>query len=313
MPRKKMIRLEDLNKPWQDQRDANVSVSIKVTPKTDNHAAYLRAIETDTIVLNLGPSGSGKTWMACGKAIELLNSGRVERIILSRPLVTCGEDPGYLPGDLNEKVGPFMQPLLDSIADFIDPKEVEKLIAHGIIEFVPLAFMQGRTFKKAFVILDEAQNATLEQLHMFLTRFGTNAKVVITGSISQTNIRHDGTVPLVKMIEMFRGRHDFDKQPIAVVYFDRADIVRHPLIQWIDETFTGEFVETDAPSSVEAACNIKCPECQETLWYENTPEYVKCWRCASLIELYDDDDELEPLLVDNDATDTYTETFPISP
>jgi len=257
------MRLEDLNpRPWQDLRDEAVQADVeakrvKAKGMTKNQSKYLNAIETSTVTICLGPAGTGKTYLACGRAAEMLRQGKVERIVITRPLVECDEEVGILPGDLSEKVGPFIQPMMDAFGDFLFPREIKDFIKEGKLLVVPLALMRGRTFKNAFVILDEAQNATFGQLRMFLTRFGLNSKVVINGDHTQSDLR-DNHVPLIEVVRKLARQPDIKYQPISIVRMYAEDIVRHAFIRWIDEALTGEKPKQEG-RQVESSRSIDCP------------------------------------------------------
>ncbi len=199
-----------------------------VVPKSVNQRKYLEAIDRDDIVFGIGPAGTGKTYLAVAKAIEALLAKKVTRIILTRPAVEAGEKLGFLPGDLQEKVNPYLRPLYDALYDMLEAERVERLFERNIIEVAPIAFMRGRTLNDAFVILDEAQNTTSEQMKMFLTRLGFGSQAVITGDITQIDLptsRTSGLIEAMKVVGAVEG--------IAFVYFDERDVVRHPLVQHI--------------------------------------------------------------------------------
>ena len=199
-----------------------------VVPKSVNQRKYLEAIDRDDIVFGIGPAGTGKTYLAVAKAIEALLAKKVTRIILTRPAVEAGEKLGFLPGDLQEKVNPYLRPLYDALYDMLEAERVERLFERYIIEVAPIAFMRGRTLNDAFVILDEAQNTTPEQMKMFLTRLGFGSQAVITGDITQIDLptsRTSGLIEAMKVVGAVEG--------IAFVYFDERDVVRHPLVQHI--------------------------------------------------------------------------------
>src|SRR5262245_35799245 len=194
---------------WQDMRDASVMQRLaahqrRVTPITPNHSEYLRAIDTAKAVVCTGPAGTGKTYMACGKAVEYLRTGRVGHIVLTRPLVECDEEAGFLPGDLWEKIQDMMRPTLDALEEFMGPGELEQMRRDGRLLVIPMGKMRGRTLKHAFVILDEAQNATYRQLRMFLTRFGQGSKMVVCGDHTQSDLPYHGGNSLLEVIERFR-------------------------------------------------------------------------------------------------------------
>ena len=204
----------------------------RVAPKSINQRKYLDAIEQHDIVFGIGPAGTGKTYLAMAQAVSFLLAKRVTRIILARPAVEAGEKLGFLPGDLQEKVNPYLRPLYDALYDMMDVERVERLIERGTIEIAPIAFMRGRTLNDAFVILDEAQNTTSEQMKMFLTRLGFGSKAVVTGDVTQIDLpaaRTSGLVEAMKVVSKIEG--------IDFVYFDERDVVRHKLVQQIVKAY----------------------------------------------------------------------------
>ncbi len=204
----------------------------RVTPKTVNQRKYLDAIEKNDIVFGIGPAGTGKTYLAMAQAVSFLVAKKVSRIILARPAVEAGEKLGFLPGDLQEKVNPYLRPLYDALYDMLDTERVMRYIERGTIEIAPIAFMRGRTLNDSFVILDEAQNTTSEQMKMFLTRLGFGAKAVITGDITQIDLppgRTSGLVEAMKVVGKIDG--------IEFVHFDERDVVRHKLVQQIVKAY----------------------------------------------------------------------------
>ena len=204
----------------------------QVRPKSVNQRGYLDAIERDDIVLGVGPAGTGKTYLAMAEAVAFLLSKRVSRIILARPAVEAGEKLGFLPGDLQEKVNPYLRPLYDVLYEMLDAERVNRLLDRGVIEIAPIAFMRGRTLNDAFVILDEAQNTTSEQMKMFLTRLGFGSKAVITGDITQIDLppgRVSGLVEAIEVVGTIDG--------VSLVRFDERDVVRHPLVQSIVKAY----------------------------------------------------------------------------
>ena len=204
----------------------------RVNPKSVNQRKYLDAIEQFDIVFGVGPAGTGKTYLAMAQAVSFLVSKKVSRIILARPAVEAGEKLGFLPGDLQEKVNPYLRPLYDALYDMIETERASRLLERGTIEVAPLAFMRGRTLNDAFVILDEAQNTTSEQMKMFLTRLGFGSKAVVTGDITQIDLpapRTSGLVAALKIVKDIDG--------IGFVYFDDRDVVRHPLVQQIVKAY----------------------------------------------------------------------------
>ena len=203
-----------------------------VTPKSFNQRLYLDAIRDNDLVFSIGPAGTGKTYLAVAAAVGHLGEKRVERIILCRPAVEAGEKLGFLPGDMAEKVDPYFRPLYDALYHLLDRDRANAHLERGTIEIAPLAFMRGRTLNNSFVILDEAQNTTSEQMKMFLTRLGTNAKAVITGDVTQVDLppgRTSGLIEAREVVSQVPG--------IRFVYFDESDVVRHPLVQSIIKAY----------------------------------------------------------------------------
>ncbi|MEL0105465.1 MAG: PhoH family protein [Rhodospirillaceae bacterium] len=196
-----------------------------ITPRSPTQAAYIQAISDYELVFGLGPAGTGKTYLAVAKAVEYLIKGEVDRIILSRPAVEAGENLGFLPGDLREKVDPYLRPLYDALYDMLPSPQVIKRLESGEIEVAPLAFMRGRTLSNAFVILDEAQNATSVQMKMFLTRLGENARMVVTGDLSQVDLPKGTRSGLWEALEIAE-----DINGIGIVRFNADDVVRHQLV-----------------------------------------------------------------------------------
>lgn len=203
-----------------------------VEPRTQTQKAYVQQLMEHELVFGLGPAGTGKTYLAVAAAMQFFLDGDVDRIILSRPAVEAGERLGFLPGDMKEKVDPYMQPLYDALNDFMPAKQVQKLIEDKRIEIAPLAFMRGRTLSNAFVILDEAQNATTMQMKMFLTRLGENSRMAVNGDMSQIDLPRGTTSGLVEAERVLRG-----VKGLAFTYFTSADVVRHKLVQRIIEAY----------------------------------------------------------------------------
>ncbi len=204
----------------------------RVAPKSINQRRYLEAIDLNDIVFGIGPAGTGKTYLAMAQAVSFLVAKKVTRIILARPAVEAGEKLGFLPGDLQEKVNPYLRPLYDALYDMLDTDRVERFIERGTIEIAPIAFMRGRTLNDSFVILDEAQNTTTEQMKMFLTRLGFGSKAVITGDITQIDLppgRVSGLVEAMNVVSAIEG--------ISFVHFDERDVVRHKLVQQIVKAY----------------------------------------------------------------------------
>jgi phosphate starvation-inducible protein PhoH and related proteins len=203
-----------------------------ITAKTSNQRRYMEALEKFDMVFAIGPGGTGKTYLAVAMAVSALLTKQVNRIILVRPAVEAGERLGFLPGTLQEKVDPYMRPLYDALHDMLDADKLGRYLEKDIIEVAPLAFMRGRTLNDSFVILDEAQNTTSEQMKMFLTRLGFNSKAVITGDITQIDLPNDRRSGMVEAIEVV-GKID----GIAMIYFDERDVVRHSLVQRIIKAY----------------------------------------------------------------------------
>jgi phosphate starvation-inducible PhoH-like protein len=211
-----------------------------VAPKTVNQKVYVDSIRENTVTFGIGPAGTGKTFLAVAMAAAALVEGEVRRIILTRPAVEAGESLGFLPGDLQAKVDPYLRPLFDALYDMLDPDRVNGYFDRGVIEVAPLAFMRGRTLNDAFVILDEAQNTTPEQMKMFLTRLGFNSKMVVTGDVTQIDLPKERQSGLVVVREILDGIDD-----VSFVRFGGADVVRHRLVQRIVAAY-GEHAEREA-------------------------------------------------------------------
>jgi len=203
-----------------------------ITPKTINQKLYIDSMRKFDIVFGIGPAGTGKTYLAMAMAISSLIHKEVNRVVLARPAVEAGEHLGFLPGDLYEKVNPYLRPLYDALHDMMDFKSATRLIQQGVIEVAPIAFMRGRTLNDSFVILDEAQNATSEQMKMFLTRLGFSSKSVITGDITQIDLPNGRISGLVEAIDILGGI-----KGIRFVYFSKEDVIRHSLVQEIIEAY----------------------------------------------------------------------------
>ncbi|HYG85278.1 MAG TPA: PhoH family protein [Azospirillum sp.] len=203
-----------------------------ITPRSPMQATYLQALAECEMVFGLGPAGTGKTYLAVAQAVAMMISGQVDRIILSRPAVEAGERLGFLPGDLKEKVDPYLRPLYDALHDMLPAEQVKKRIESGEIEIAPLAFMRGRTLGNAFVILDEAQNTTPMQMKMFLTRLGEGGRMVITGDISQIDLPSGTKSGLREALEILKG-----VDGVRFVTFSHADVVRHPLVSRIIQAY----------------------------------------------------------------------------
>ncbi len=211
-----------------DTKIATSPKRLPIVPKTAGQRDYLRAIAEHDLVFGIGPAGTGKTYLAMAMAVSALKREQVTRIILTRPAVEAGEALGFLPGDLKEKIMPYLRPLYDALYDMLDAEELQRLIERGIIEIAPLAYMRGRTLNHAFVVLDEAQNTTTEQMFMFLTRLGSESKAVITGDQTQIDLptnKRSGLIEALQALETIEG--------IAFCHFGERDVIRHELVQQI--------------------------------------------------------------------------------
>ena len=209
-----------------------------VIPRSEKQKNYVRALKESDIIISAGPAGTGKTFLAVAVALTMLLDKKIERIILSRPAVEAGERLGFLPGDMREKVDPYLRPLYDSLYDLLDFEKIQKKIEVGDIEIAPLAFMRGRTLKNSFVILDEAQNATDTQIKMFLTRIGENSKIVINGDPSQIDLPNKSLSGLSRSKNLLGHLEE-----ISVIDFDHVDVVRHPLVSKIVKAYSDQKID----------------------------------------------------------------------
>jgi len=205
-----------------------------IVPRSKTQAVYMEALARDDLIFALGPAGTGKTYVAVAQAVQQLIGGSVDRLILSRPAVEAGERLGFLPGDMKEKVDPYLRPLYDALYDMLPTEQVERRIASGEIEIAPIAFMRGRTLSDAFIILDEAQNTTPQQMKMFLTRFGMRSRMVVCGDPLQVDLPNPGMSGLADAVGKLEGI-----QRIATIRFGAGDVVRHPLVGRIVEAYEG--------------------------------------------------------------------------
>lgn len=231
-----------------------------VRPKSDGQARYLRALRDNALVFCIGPAGTGKTYLAVANAVALLRRGQIKKIVLVRPAVEAGEHLGFLPGDLEAKINPYLRPLLDALHDLMDYDQIRRYMGNDLIEIAPLAYMRGRTLNDAVVILDEGQNATVPQMKMFLTRMGQNSRIIVTGDTTQVDLPPATVSGLADAVERLRP-----VPGVGVVTLDRVDIVRHPLVQAIVDAYeTAEPTRRPEPVG-EAANAIATPAPPETI------------------------------------------------
>ena len=229
---KGIIEDEKKNSTIHSLEDTIKTPKRSVIPRSKKQKEYVRALKTNQIVMSLGPAGTGKTYLAVAVALTMLLEKKIERIILSRPAVEAGEKLGFLPGDMKEKIDPYLRPLYDSLYDLLDYEKIQKKIESGEIEIAPLAFMRGRTLKNSFAILDEAQNATQTQIKMFLTRIGENSKLVVNGDPSQIDLPNKNQSGLIESKNILKGIKE-----ISIIDFDYKDVIRHTLVTKIVEAY----------------------------------------------------------------------------
>ena len=232
--------ISSVNKFMIEEKTDKIEYIIKtpkksVIPRSEKQKKYVRALRDNEIIISSGPAGTGKTYLAVAVALTMLLDKKIERIILSRPAVEAGERLGFLPGDMREKVDPYLRPLYDALYDLLDFEKIQKRIEIGDIEIAPLAFMRGRTLKNSFAILDEAQNATDTQIKMFLTRIGENSKIVINGDPSQIDLPNKSLSGLKRSKEILWHLNE-----ISIVDFDHTDVVRHPLVSKIVKAYSDQ-------------------------------------------------------------------------
>ncbi|MEK6676779.1 MAG: PhoH family protein [Planctomycetota bacterium] len=216
------------------------STSMTIVPKGEGQRSYLEAIKNFDLTFCIGPSGSGKTYLAVAVSVSLLKQQKIKRIVLARPAVEAGEKLGYLPGDLQAKVNPYLRPLFDAMHDMMSFDQIKRFMQNDVVEVIPLAFMRGRTLNNAAIILDEAQNATSAQMLMFLTRLGHHSKMIVTGDVSQSDLPDSATSGLTDAVERLDG-----VSGVAVVRLQKTDIVRHPLVQSVVEAYAGGHEKTN--------------------------------------------------------------------
>lgn len=279
---------------WRELQDQSIQekfTSKKIKPVTPNQSVYLDAIKKSIVTLCIGNPGTGKSYIPCGYAAECLQNGRIKKVIITRPLVTCGKGFGFLPGVLDEKVSPYMRPLLDSFSDFFPANELAKLIKDKVIEMIPLELMRGMSIKNSMIICDEAQNAEFIQLHMLLTRIDKSSFVVINGDLWQSDLAGRGALELV--IQRFKK----DCHPeISIVQLTEEDICRPQIIRWIDNRLREEQKHENL---IELGVwrHIKCLICNKINWFnngdesdlsQNDIEAVKCFGCGKINEMNED-------------------------
>ncbi len=239
------------------QRSAGIKRTVQ--PRSLNQRRYIEAIEQNDMIFGVGPAGTGKTYLAVAMAVAAINAKRVSRIVLVRPAVESGERLGFLPGTLQEKIDPYLRPLYDALFDMIDVEKVDKMLDRNVIEVAPLAFMRGRTLNDAFIILDEAQNTTVEQMKMFLTRMGNNSKAVITGDITQIDLPNPRKSGLLDAINILSG-----VEGIAFCHFEEVDVVRHALVQRIVRAYeSAKPQQQELPLNLGDAIQVGVPQSEE--------------------------------------------------
>jgi phosphate starvation-inducible PhoH-like protein len=228
-----------------------------VRPRSDGQARYLQALRQNELVFCVGPAGTGKTYLAVAMAVSLLRRGRIKKIVLVRPAVEAGEHLGFLPGDLEAKINPYLRPLLDALHDLMNYDQIRRYTENDLIEIAPLAYMRGRTLNDAVIILDEGQNTTIPQMKMFLTRMGQDARIVVTGDVTQVDLPPDIPSGLADAIERLGS-----VPGVGITYLDRSDIVRHPLVQAIVNAYEGTDAARDRRprTEVESADRRESPE-----------------------------------------------------
>jgi len=235
------------------QRSAGVKRAVQ--PRSINQRKYVEAIEQNDMVFGVGPAGTGKTYLAVAMAVAAITAKKVSRIVLVRPAVEAGERLGFLPGTLQDKVDPYLRPLYDALYDLLDPEKVDKMLEKNIIEVAPLAFMRGRTLNDAFIIMDEAQNTTIEQMKMFLTRMGNGSKAVITGDITQIDLpnpRKSGLLDAINILDGVEGIH--------FCHFEDSDVVRHALVQRIVRAYESvKIQQRELPLALGEAIEVGAP------------------------------------------------------
>lgn len=265
---------------WTEEREKSVAWK----PLTDGQAEYLRAMEEATVVFVSGKAGTGKTWMSAAYATKLLKKGEVRKVVLTRPLVSCGSDGkgiGFFPGDKNEKMQPYLAALLDAFEEHLGKKMLAEMLADGRISMESLELMRGSSFKQSFIICDESQNCGFEQLHLLLTRFGKGCKMVVCGHPGQKDVKADA---FTRVWDLMSGRRD-----IRRITLTHKDVVRHELTAWIDARLSGETGPEDRGDFMD----LNCPACFKKVWVEDCVEHAVCHRCGVGIDLWNGED-LDP-------------------
>ena len=241
------IRMNSVENNFLNKTEADITLirTVKKTVRARTHKQnqYIHALNISELTFGVGPAGTGKTYLPVAHAVELLEKEEVSKIILSRPAVEAGEKLGFLPGDLKDKVDPYLRPLYDALEDVLSFKKIEKYMETGVIEIAPLAFMRGRTLSNAYIILDEAQNTSKMQMKMFLTRLGFNSKMVITGDITQIDLPNNVTSGLSEALKVT----NFINEKVSQIYFNDQDVVRHPLVQKIVKAYERVEKSIDTP------------------------------------------------------------------
>ena len=241
------IRMNSVENNFLNKTEADITLirTVKKTVRARTHMQnqYIHALNISEVTFGVGPAGTGKTYLPVAHAVELLEKEEVSKIILSRPAVEAGEKLGFLPGDLKDKVDPYLRPLYDALEDVLSFKKIEKYMETGVIEIAPLAFMRGRTLSNAYIILDEAQNTSKMQMKMFLTRLGFNSRMVITGDITQIDLPNNVTSGLSEALKVT----NFINEKVSQIYFNDQDVVRHPLVQKIVKAYERVEKSIDTP------------------------------------------------------------------
>ena len=288
---------------WKNERDKSseerFEKKIEIKPITQNHKKYLQLLEEKQIILVDGPAGTGKTNYAAGYALKLLKEGKINKIIISRPIVTCGKGLGFLPGGVDEKIHPFMIPVLEAFEYYISKQEIDEYIAKDIIRITPIELMRGLTINKTFVILDEAQNCEYEQLQMFCMRFGEDAKFVINGDIYQNDLKHDSD--LAEIIKRLSGMKE-----VGIIQFNENDILRNPMLKEIGQRLDkhrnldyNSDIQQILHNGSESWYKHKCKFCKKACWINNGDESdleiedydsFECWSCKKENILYKKED-----------------------